>query len=394
VSCEGPRARAARAGRGGAASSRARADRGLRRAARTAPAVAAEAANVGADRRAFPGGRRAAVGRLRAPNVRPPAAAAARSRRGQPPGAPIPRRSAMSVRSIGERAVDGGRRAAPYAAGVFRRRGRWRAHLLPTAPTHGVRRSAPRRPTRRPGSRRHPRVRQSAALRTAARHGRVRRVHSLFASHAAKRLRRLGRRASAPRAAGTGVAVQRAGRRPPRPRLGATSAPPRAGALRGARAARATLVRRAGVASPAFLRALYDGGIGDLSGARPSPTGSPAARSPRPRRPGGREDDAGRPARAGLSLHTRNPANAFIVPALWVAPRVRAGWAGMSAGVHRLCGRRVAARRADDARPVGRRLRRLPAERRPVLLPRLRPLRTPAAEADPAQPMPPAVRAA
>jgi hypothetical protein len=156
------------------------------------------------------------------------------------------------------------------------------------------------------------------------------------------------------------------------------------------------LVRGAqAVALATFLRALYDGGIGDLSGTRPVAdwlAGRPLR--PVPDGQGPVEDDAGRPAPRGLSLHTRNPANAFIVPALWVAPRVRAGWAGMSAVftayavAGSLHGERMMRARWGDAYAAYQQ------SGVPFLLPRLRPLRTPAAEADPAQPMPPAVRAA
>lgn len=86
-----------------------------------------------------------------------------------------------------------------------------------------------------------------------------------------------------------------------------------------------------GVAIGTFLKALWDAGLGDLSGARPARDyllGRPLR--PVPDGQGPLEDDAGHPAPRGISLHTRQPANAFIVPVLWVVPGARAGWVGMS----------------------------------------------------------------
>lgn len=86
------------------------------------------------------------------------------------------------------------------------------------------------------------------------------------------------------------------------------------------------------VAIGTFLKALADAGLGDLSGARPARDwllGRPLR--PVPDGQGPFEDDAGRPAPRGLSLRTRNPANAGIILAMWIVPSARAGWVGMSA---------------------------------------------------------------
>ncbi len=170
-----------------------------------------------------------------------------------------------------------------------------------------------------------------AALRTAAATVAWAALHSALAAHAAKRraARLAGERATRGwyRVAYNAQAVAATAA------LGAYVWRHRGPVVYEATGAARPLVRGAQAAAVAlFLRSLYDGGIGDLSGLRPLA----AWLGGRPLRPvpdgqGPVEDDAGRPAPRGLSFHTRNPANAFIVPPLWVAPRVRAGWAGMSA---------------------------------------------------------------
>jgi hypothetical protein len=171
----------------------------------------------------------------------------------------------------------------------------------------------------------------SAALRTAAAAAAWAALHSLFASHAAKR--RAARAVGERTARGWYRVAYNAQAAATTAALGAYVWRHRGPVLYEARGPARLLARGAqAVAAAAFLRALYDGGIGDLSGARPAAdwlAGRPLR--PVPDGQGPVEDDAGRPAPRGLSLHTRNPANAFIVPVLWVAPRVRAGWAGMAA---------------------------------------------------------------
>jgi hypothetical protein len=170
-----------------------------------------------------------------------------------------------------------------------------------------------------------------AALRTAAATLAWAAVHSLFASHAAKRraTRAVGERTARGwyRIAYNAQAVATTAA------LGAYVWRHRGPVVYEATGAARPAVRVAqALAIAAFLRALYDGGPGDLSGVRPLAAwlrGEPLR--PIPDGQGPVENDAGRPAPRGLSFYTRNPANAFIVPVLWVAPRVRAGWAGMGA---------------------------------------------------------------
>ena len=156
-------------------------------------------------------------------------------------------------------------------------------------------------------------------------------LHSVLASHAAKRraTHLVGERTARTwyRVAYNAQAVVTTAA------LGAYVWRHRGPVLWDAQGAARLLVRGAQAAALAtFARALYDGGLGDLSGARPVAdrlAGRPLR--PIPDGQGPVENDAGQPAPRGLSFHTRNPANAFIVPVLWIAPRVRAGWAGMSA---------------------------------------------------------------
>jgi hypothetical protein len=170
-----------------------------------------------------------------------------------------------------------------------------------------------------------------AALRTALATVAWAALHSALASHAAKR--RAARVAGERTARGWYRIAYNAQAVATTAALGAYVWRHRGPVVYEAHGSVRLLVRGAQAAAVAtFLRALYDGGIGDLSGARPLA----AWLAGRPLRPvpdgqGPLEGDDGRPAPRGLSFHTRNPANAFIVPVLWVAPRVRAGWAGMSA---------------------------------------------------------------
>lgn len=171
----------------------------------------------------------------------------------------------------------------------------------------------------------------AAALRTAAAAAVWGLVHSLLASHAVKRraAQRVGERTARGwyRVAYNAQAVVTTAA------LGAYVWRHRGPVVYEAHGAARLLVRGAQAAVLAgFLRALYDGGLGDLSGVRPVADwlGAGPLR-PIPDGQGPVEGADGRPAPRGLALHTRNPANAFIVPVLWVAPRVRAGWAGMSA---------------------------------------------------------------
>jgi hypothetical protein len=170
-----------------------------------------------------------------------------------------------------------------------------------------------------------------AALRAAAAAAAWALVHSLLASHAAKR--RAARLAGERTTRGWYRVAYNAQAVATTAALGAYVWRHRGPVVYEATGGARLAVRGAqAVVVATFLRALYDGGIGDLSGMRPLAAwfrGRPLR--PVPDGQGPLEDDAGRPAPRGLSLHTRNPANAFIVPVLWVAPRVRAGWAGMSA---------------------------------------------------------------
>jgi hypothetical protein len=173
----------------------------------------------------------------------------------------------------------------------------------------------------------------AAALRTAAAALVWGAVHSALASHAAKRraARAVGERAARGwyRAAYNAQAVATTAA------LGAYVWRHRGPVVYEARgAARPAVIAAQALAIAAFLRALYDGGLGDLSGVRPlAAWGAGGPLRPVPDGQGPVEDDQGRPAPRGLSLHTRNPSNFFIVPVLWIAPRVRAGWAGMSAAL-------------------------------------------------------------
>jgi len=183
--------------------------------------------------------------------------------------------------------------------------------------------SGPERPAAEPAAR--------AALRTALATIAWAALHSALASHAAKRraARLVGERAARGwyRVAYNAQAVATTAA------LGTYVWRHRGPVVYEATGPARLLVRAAQAAAIAtFLRSLYDGGLGDLSGVRPAAawaTGRPLR--PIPDGQGPVESDDGRPAPRGLALRTRNPANAFIVPVLWVAPRVRAGWAGMSA---------------------------------------------------------------
>jgi protein-S-isoprenylcysteine O-methyltransferase Ste14 len=172
-----------------------------------------------------------------------------------------------------------------------------------------------------------------AALRTALASIAWAAVHSALATHAAKR--RAERLAGARAARGFYRLAYNAQAVATTAALGAYVWRHRGPVVFEARGAARPLVVGAQVAAAAlFLRALYDGGIGDLSGARPVAEwarGGP--QRPIPDGQGPLESDAGGPAPRGLSFHTRNPSNVFIVPLLWIAPRVRAGWAGMAAAL-------------------------------------------------------------
>ena len=170
-----------------------------------------------------------------------------------------------------------------------------------------------------------------AALRSAAATALYGAVHSALATHAAKRAaaRVAGERAARgwyrvaynAQAAAALAALGAYVWRHRGPVVWRARGPARL-ALRGAQAA----------AAGAFLRALWDAGLGDLSGLRPARdhlAGRPLR--PVPDGQGPYEDDAGRPAPRGLSWRTRQPANAFIVPVLWLVPSARAGWVGLSA---------------------------------------------------------------
>jgi hypothetical protein len=228
-----------------------------------------------------------------------------------------------------------------------------------------------------------------AALRAAAATLVWSAAHSLLASHAAKR--RAARVAGERTARGWYRVAYNAQAVATTAALGAYVWRHRGPVVYEAAGAARPLVRGAqAVAVAAFLRALYDGGIGDLSGLRPLAAwlrGGPLRRVPDGQGPV--EDDAGRPAPRGLSFHTRNPANAFIVPVLWVAPRVRAGWAGMSAVftaysvVGSLHAERMMRARWGEAFAAYQR------SGVPLLVPRLRPVRP--ARAHPGAGAPPAV---
>jgi hypothetical protein len=206
-------------------------------------------------------------------------------------------------------------------------------------------------------------------------------LHSALASHAAKR--RAARLAGERAARGWYRVAYNAQSVAATAALAAYVWRRRGPVLYEARGAARPLVLGAQAAAAAlFVRALYDGGIGDLSGLRPLA----AWLGGRPLRPvpdgqGPVEDDAGRPAPRGLSRYTRNPSNVFIVPVLWVAPRVRAGWAGMSAVLTAYTvvgswhGERMMRARWGDAFAAYQR------SGVPFYLPRLRPVDAPAARA-------------
>jgi hypothetical protein len=171
----------------------------------------------------------------------------------------------------------------------------------------------------------------AAALRAAAATAAYALLHSALASHRAKRAaaRLAGERA----ARGWYRVFYNAQALAATAALGAYVWRHRGPVVWATRGGARTLARAGQVgAVGVFLKALADAGLGDLTGARP-------ARDwllDRPLRPvpdgqGPFEDDAGRPAPRGLSWRTRQPANAFIVPVLWVVPSARAGWVGMSA---------------------------------------------------------------
>jgi len=195
--------------------------------------------------------------------------------------------------------------------------------MRPAAPTSRT----PARPPESPATESAAR----AALRAAAATVAWAAVHSLFASHAAKR--RAERAAGARLARGWYRVAYNAQAVATTAALGAYVWRHRGPVVYEARGrVRPLVVAAQAVAVAAFLRALYDGGLGDLTGVRPARAwlrGEPLR--PIPDGQGPPESDAGLPAPRGLGRHTRNPANTFIVPALWIAPRVRAGWAGMSA---------------------------------------------------------------
>ena len=232
-----------------------------------------------------------------------------------------------------------------------------------------------------------------AALRTAAATVVWAAVHSALASHAAKR--RAARVAGERTARGWYRVAYNAQAVATTAALGAYVWRHRGPVVYEARGTGRLVVRGAQAAAvAAFLRALYDGGPGDLSGARPLA----AWFAGRPLRPvpdgqGPVEDDLGRPAPRGLSLHSRNAVNAFIVPVLWVAPRVRAGWAGMGAVLTAYAvagswhGERMLRARWGDAYAAYQRsgvpflVPRLRREQRPEQLPEQRPDPPPATTA-------------
>lgn len=171
----------------------------------------------------------------------------------------------------------------------------------------------------------------AAALRAAAATAAYALLHSALASHGAKRAaaRLVGEHAARGwyRVAFNGHALVATAA------LGAYVWRHRGPVVWETRGAARGVVRAAQlVAIGAFVKALADAGLGDLSGARPARDwlfGRPLR--PVPDGQGPFEDDAGRPAPRGLSWRTRQPSNAFVVPVLWVVPGARAGWVGMSA---------------------------------------------------------------
>jgi hypothetical protein len=185
----------------------------------------------------------------------------------------------------------------------------------------------PARPDRHPT----PEPAASAALRAAAATAAYALAHTLFATHAAKRL--AARLAGEDRARGWYRVAYNVQAVAGLGLLGAYVWRHRGPFVwHPAGAARAALRVGQAASLAAFGKALWDAGLGDLSGVRPARdylTGRPLR--PVPDGQGPFEDDAGRPAPRGLSLRVRQPTNFFIVPVMWVVPSARAGWVGMSA---------------------------------------------------------------